>query len=136
MPTIIDTILGGYAKAVGIWQSPFSFGYDDSLQPYAFDPDMSKTLLQQAGVTTPLKVTYDVIGSDTQAKEMANAIKDMLDAVGFDVQLREQEQATYFDDYVAGKLGNIVPFGWGGWTLDFDNTYYSMHYTKQSYNPS
>src|SRR4029079_15750719 len=36
MPTIIDTILGGYAKAVGVWQSPFSFGYDDSLQPYAF----------------------------------------------------------------------------------------------------
>jgi peptide/nickel transport system substrate-binding protein len=136
MPTIIDTILGGYAKAVGVWQSPFSFGYDDSLQPYAYDPDMSKTLLEQAGVATPVKVTYDVIGSDTQAKEMGNAIKDMLDAVGFDVQLREQEQATYYDDYVAGKLGNIVPFGWGGWTLDFDNTYYSMHYTKQSYNPS
>jgi peptide/nickel transport system substrate-binding protein len=29
-----------------------------------------------------------------------------------------------------------VPFGWGGWTLDYDNTYYSMNYTKQSYNPS
>ena len=136
MPTIIDTILGGFAKGVGVWQSPFSLGYEYSLKPYDFAPDKSKALLKQAGVTTPLKVTYDVIGSDTQAKEMANAIKDMLDKVGFAVQLREQESASYYNDYVAGKLGNIVPFGWGGWTLDFDNTYYSMHYTKQSYNPS
>ena len=60
----------------------------------------------------------------------------MLDAVGFSVEIRLKEQATFFNDYQAGKLGNIVPFGWGGWTLDYDNTYYSMHYTKQSYNPS
>ena len=136
LKTIVDTILGGYAKPVAIWQSPFSFGYDSSLQPYEFNPGKSKQLLQQAGVSTPVKLTYDVIGSDTQAKEIANAIKGMLDAVGFQVELREREQATYYNDYVAGKLGNVVPFGWGGWTLDFDNTYYSMHYTKQSYNPS
>jgi peptide/nickel transport system substrate-binding protein len=136
MPTIVSTVLGGYAKQVAIWQSPFSFGYEDDLQPYPFDANMAKQLLQQSGVATPVHVTYDVIGSDTQAKEMASAIKDMLDAVGFNVELREHEAATYYDDYVAGKLGNIVPFGWGGWTLDYDNTYYSMHYTKQSYNPS
>jgi peptide/nickel transport system substrate-binding protein len=59
----------------------------------------------------------------------------MLDAIGFDTEIRIQESATYFDDYRFGKLGNIVWFGWGGWTLDYDNTYYSMHYTKQTYNP-
>lgn len=133
--TIIDTILGGYAKAVGVWQSPFSFGYED-IPPYDFDPEKSTQLLEQVGVQTPVKLTYDVIGSDTQAKEIANAVKDMLDAVGFDVEIRLQEQATYFDDYRAGKLGNVCPFGWGGWTLDYDNTYYSMHYTGESYNPS
>jgi peptide/nickel transport system substrate-binding protein len=59
----------------------------------------------------------------------------MLDAVGFDTEIRIQEQATYFEDYRTGTLGNIVWFGWGGWTLDFDNTYYSMHKTGESYNP-
>jgi peptide/nickel transport system substrate-binding protein len=135
LDTIISTILGGYAKAVGVWQSPFSFGYEE-FAPYAFDPDKAKKALSDSGVSTPVKLTYDVIGSDTQAKEMSDAIKDMLNTVGFDVSVELHDSATYYDDYVAGKLGNIVPFGWGGWTLDYDNTYYSMYYTKQSYNPS
>ncbi len=135
MKTIIDTILGGFAKQVGIWQSPFSFGNED-VPPYPYDPAKARELLAKAGLPGPVKLTYDVIGSDTQAKEIANTVKTMLDAVGFAVELRAREQATFFDDYRAGKLGNIVPFGWGGWTLDYDNTYYSMHYTGQSYNPS
>lgn len=133
--TIIKTILGGYAKAVGVWQSPFSFGYQD-IPPYEYSQDKAKQALQASGLTTPVKVTYDVIGSDTQAKEMSSAIKDMLDAVGFDTTVQLHDSATYYNDYVAGKLNNIVPFGWGGWTLDYDNTYYSMYYTKQAYNPS
>jgi peptide/nickel transport system substrate-binding protein len=135
LQTIIDTILGGYARAVPIWQSPFSFGYDENLAPYEYDPEMSKQLLTESGLPTPVKLTYDLIGSDTQGKEIANAVKDMLDEVGFEVELREHESATYYDDYVAGKHGNIAIFGWGGWTLDFDNTYFSMHHSEQTYNP-
>lgn len=134
LQTIIDTIMSGYAKAVGVWQSPFSFGYEE-IPPYEYDPEKSKQILADAGLETPIKLTYDVVGSNTQNKEMSAAVKDMLDAVGFEVEVRLQEQATFFDDYRAGKLGNIVPFGWGGWTLDYDNTYISMYYTGESYNP-
>lgn len=134
--TIIETILSGNGKAVGIWQSPFSFGYEDDILPYQFDPAKAKALLTSAGVQTPVKLTYDVDGTSTQDKEIANAVKTMLDAVGFNVEIHLAEHATFFDDYRAGKLNNVVPFGWGGWTLDFDNTYYLMHHTGQSYNPS
>lgn len=134
--TIIDTILSGNGKAVGIWQSPFSFGYEDDLPPYPYDPAKAKATLAAAGVQSPVKLTYDVDGTDTQAKEIANAVKTMLGAVGFNVDIHLAEHATFFDDYRAGKLNNVVPFGWGGWTLDFDNTYYLMHRTGQSYNPS
>ena len=136
LQTIIDTILSGYAKPVAVWQSPFSFGNADTLQPYAYDPALAQQLVAESGLATPIKLTYDVIGQDTQALEIGQAVKGMLDAVGFDVELRTQEQATYFDDYRAGKLGNVVPFGWGGWTLDYDNTYFSMYKTAESYNPS
>ena len=73
--TIVKTILGGFAKPVGIWQSPFSFGYED-YPPYPFDPNKAKQALQASGVASP-KLVYDVVGSDTQAKEMASAVKDM-----------------------------------------------------------
>jgi peptide/nickel transport system substrate-binding protein len=136
LPTIISTIWAGHGKPVPIWQSPFSFGYDDSLQPYAFDVNQAKQHVTASGLPTPIKLTYDVLSGDSQAKEVADAIKGMLDAVGFATEVRIKEQATYFDDYRFGKLGNAVWFGWGGWTLDYDNTYYSMHKTGQSYNPS
>jgi peptide/nickel transport system substrate-binding protein len=136
LPTIIETIWGGHGTPVPIWQSPFSFGYDDSLKPYAYDVDQAKQHLTASGLATPIKLTYDVLSGDSQAKEVADAVKGMLDAVGFDTEIRIDEQATYFDDYRFGKLGNVVWFGWGGWTLDYDNTYYSMHKTGESYNPS
>jgi peptide/nickel transport system substrate-binding protein len=29
----------------------------------------------------------------------------------------------------------MAEFVWGGWTLDFDNTAYSIYHTGESYNP-
>ncbi len=132
--TVIDTILQGYAVPMAVWQSPYSFGYDPELQPYAYDPELAKQLLAESGVADPTLV-YNVIGDDATAKEIANTVAAMLEAVGFTVTIAQKERATYFDDYRAGTLDNIVPFGWGGWTLDADNTYYSMYYTGESYNP-
>ena len=54
----------------------------------------------------------------------------------FEVEIIEKPSASYYQDYIDGNSGNIVDFGWGGWTLDFDNTYYSMMYTGETYNPS
>lgn len=133
--TVIDTILQGYAVPMAVWQSPYSFGFDPELKPYAYDPEMAKQLLAESGVANPTLI-YNVIGDDATAKEIANVVKGMLEAVGFTVNIAQKERATYFNDYREGKLDNIVPFGWGGWTLDADNTYYSMYYTGESYNPS
>lgn len=133
--TIIDTILNGIGEPVAVWQSPYSFGYDPEMEPYAYDPEQAQSLLAESGVENP-ELVYNVIGDDTQAKEIANTVKAMLEAVGFSVTIAQKERATFFDDYRAGELDNVVPFGWGGWTLDADNTYYSMHYTGESYNPS
>lgn len=132
---VIKTILQGHGSEMAVWQSPFSFGYDPDLKPYAYDPGKAKQLIAESGVTN-LKLGFSVIGDDTQMKEIANVVKPMLEIVGFSVEISQKESATYYSDYMAGNLDNIVPFGWGGWTLDADNTYYSMYYTGESYNPS
>lgn len=132
--TIIDTILSGTGTSMAVWQSPYSFGFDPSLKPYEYNADKARQLLKDSGVSDPTLV-YSVIGDDTQGKEIANVVKSMLEKVGFKVDIKQKERATYFDDYRAGKLDNLVNFGWGGWTLDADNTYYSLYYTKESYNP-
>ena len=35
----------------------------------------------------------------------------------------------------AGKTGEMWQNQWGGWTFDYDNTAYSMYYSKQRWNP-
>jgi len=133
--TIIDTLLNGVGEPMAVWQSPYSFGFDPALDPYPYDPEAAISLLAESGVESP-ELVYNVIGDDTQAKEIANTVQAMLQAVGFTVTIAQKERATFFEEYRAGELENVVPFGWGGWTLDADNTYYSMHYTGESYNPS
>jgi peptide/nickel transport system substrate-binding protein len=136
LQTIIDTILSGYGTPVPVWQSPFSFGYDDTMTPYNYDVAAAQQHVTASGLPTPIHITYDIYSGDSQGKEIADAVKGMLDAVGFDTEIRINEAATYFDDYRFGKLGNACWFGWGGWTLDYDNTYFSMMKTGESYNPS
>ncbi len=131
---IIDSILNGYATPQAIWQSPFSFGFDDSLKPYTYDLAKAKQLVAESGVPNP-KIVYDYQAQSAQDKEIALAVKSMIEKAGIQVELKPKESATFFDDYRAGKLDNALLFGWGGWTLDADNTYYSLYYTKESYNP-
>ncbi len=89
--TVIDTILQGYAVPMAVWQSPYSFGYDPELQPYAYDPDLAKQLLAESGVADPTLV-YNVIGDDATAKEIANTVAAMLEAVGFTVTIAQKER--------------------------------------------
>lgn len=131
---ILDTILNGYGIPQAIWQSPFSFGFDDSLKPYAYDLNKAKQLVAESGVASP-KIVYNYQAQSAQDKEIALTVKSMIEKAGIQVELKPKESATFFDDYRAGKLDNAILFGWGGWTLDADNTYYSLYYTKESYNP-
>ena len=61
------------------------------------------------------------------------AVSEALFADGVAGAVEELVGVTGLPDHPSG---NIVDFGWGGWTLDFDNTYYSMMYTGETYNPS
>ncbi len=131
---VIDTILNGYGIPQAIWQSPFSFGYEDSLKPYAYDLNKAKQLVAESGVASP-KIVYNYQAQSAQDKEVALTVKSMIEKAGIQVELKPKEAATFFDEYRAGKLDNAILFGWGGWTLDADNTYYSLYYTKESYNP-
>ena len=137
VPAIIKAVLKGYAKPISSYQGPLSFGNDPNLKPIPYDPAKAKALLKQAGVKagTPITIGYD--GTDTTFQEVAQAAASYLDAVGFKVTLMPVEQNTFYNqDIPDQKAGQMFEFGWGGWTLDFDNTAYLLYMPKQFYNPS
>ncbi len=50
--TILKEIYGGRAHRVATAMLPSGFGYDADLAPLAYDPDLARKLLQEAGYVT------------------------------------------------------------------------------------
>lgn len=134
--TIIQTILQGYGHRVSTFQSPLSFGNDPALAPYPFDPQHAKQLLAEAGIKPATEVTLSFPSNNADFREAAQAMVSELAAVGLKLSLQPVEQVTYFSDTIPhAKTGQIYEFGWGGWTLDFDNTAYLLYHKGEYWNP-
>lgn len=133
---IIAAILQGNGKAISSFQSDLSLGNDPDLEPYAYDPELAKQLLEEAGVAPGTDIQIDFVGTNQVLKEVTQAVAAMLDAVGFNTRLQAHESNTYFNDVVPNNtVGNLYTFGWGGWTLDFDNTAFLLFTPGQFWNP-
>ncbi|QIA28252.1 ABC transporter substrate-binding protein [Thermaerobacter sp. PB12/4term] len=134
---IIDTILKGYGKRISTFQSSLSFGNDPSLEPYPYDPEAAKKLLQEAGVQPGTKLTLSYIGTATVFGEIAQAVQSYLKNVGLEVELKTYETNTFYNDIIPNaQAGHLYQEGWGGWTLDFDNTAYLLYGKGQFWNPT
>lgn len=133
---IIEVILEGYGTPIASFQSSMSFGYDPDLQGYAYDPERSRALLAEAGLADGASVQIDFIGSDAIFHEVAQVVASMLGDVGIEATLVTHETNTYYNDMVPNnRVGGLYYSGWGGWTLDFDNTAYLLYSTGQFWNP-
>jgi peptide/nickel transport system substrate-binding protein len=133
---IIEVILEGYGTPIASFQSSMSLGFDPELEAYAYDPERAQELLTQAGVEDGATVQIDFIGSDAIFREVAQAIASMLEAIDLNVDLVTHETNTYYNEMVPeNRVGHLYYSGWGGWTLDFDNTAYLLYGSGQFWNP-
>lgn len=133
---IIKTILLGNAKPIASFQGVLSFGNDPALKPVPFNPVQAKAMLQKAGVKPGTQIQIDFRGSDSNFREVAQAVASYLQGVGIVASLKPYDTNVLLNDIIpSGKTGEMWQNQWGGWTFDYDNTAYSMYYTKQRWNP-
>ncbi len=135
---IISKILNGYGAMVNTVFVPQTFGYTQSIQPYPYDPAKAKQLMAQAGIKPGTPLTFEYDGSNTQFAEVAQAIADYLNAVGFNVKLQPEDFQTLYTNLVPkSNAGNMYEFFWGGGgSLDEDGLAVSSWQTGQYWNPS
>ncbi|MDK2981148.1 MAG: peptide/nickel transport system substrate-binding protein [Chloroflexota bacterium] len=116
---IIDTILSGYATRLAtIYRTDF-VGFDDTLEPYAYDPDKAKELLTDAGygegdITLKITANGEII---TKGDEIGEAIAGMLQEVGINAEVDLQSYQGIRDMYIGGQeahLGDaLFVWNWG-----------------------
>lgn len=135
--SIIETILGGYGKQISSFQSEYSFGYNKDLDPYPYDPEKAKALLAEAKVPADTTLEFYLPGNDGNFKEIAQVVSHYLEEVGLKVEIKTADSTTMNSDLIPkGEVGHMYRNGWGGWTLDFDNTAYLMYHEGEFWNPS
>ncbi|WP_404330019.1 ABC transporter substrate-binding protein [Mesobacillus maritimus] len=134
---IIDEILSGYGHQISTYQSELSFGNNPDLKPYPYDPEKAKELLAEAGVAEGTTLDVYIPGNDGNFKEITQAVAFYLEEVGLKMNINSVDNTTLISELVPnGKAGHMYRQGWGGWTLDFDNTAYLMYHEGEQWNPS
>ncbi len=123
---IIQQIYGGRAVALPGPLSPYNSFVNKSLSPYAFDTDMARNLLSQAGWEDtdgdgilekdgqPFAMTIDSL---EEWRSLAEATADMYRAIGIDANVRFWEYSVIKDQLLAGERQAYLD-DWGDSAFD------------------
>jgi peptide/nickel transport system substrate-binding protein len=100
---------GPLSPALRDWALPVS-----DYPCYHSDPAASRKLLQQAGLTLPVKVTLNVLGSLQQVVDVAQVVQAQMNKAGFEVTLNVQEQGRFIQDWRGGNFEAFSSLNSGG----------------------
>jgi peptide/nickel transport system substrate-binding protein len=124
---VVKNFYAGRGEVAKEFMPPSLFGYADDVETYTYDPAKAKSLLQKAGVQTPLKVDFwyptDVSRPYMpDPKRNFEAFAASLNKSGFKVV---PHSAPWSPDYVGrvndGNAGALNLIGWTGDYGDPDN---------------
>jgi len=108
---LVENILQGTADvAAGPTPPAFAWAYDESLQPYPYDPEKAKELLKEAGYNGEEITFYVTEGGSGMLDPIAmgTAIQADLQAVGMNVKIETYEWNTFLGKVNPGLEGKAA----------------------------
>ncbi|MCA9863695.1 MAG: ABC transporter substrate-binding protein [Thermomicrobiales bacterium] len=90
---IIASLLGGYGQRLANFFVPNGMGFNADLAPYAYDPELAKSLLADAGYPDGFQTSMAI--STLDRIDLGQAIAGQLAAVGIQTELQTVEIATF-----------------------------------------
>lgn len=147
---LVENFYGKYGEVATNLLPPLVWGHNDAIEDWAYDPELSKQLLAEAGFPNGLKevtVAEDMKDADGNVvfaagsklplrlyympvtrfyypspKEIGEAMAADLANAGFDAELYlEGDWPTYLGARREGRLAGLYMLGWGGDNGDPDN---------------
>lgn len=80
--SIVDNLLLGYADPLALYGVPIEAGFNETLEPYEYNPDTARSLLADAGYPDGFEIDFPVRANSPKAEEVGQAIAGMLSEVG------------------------------------------------------
>ena len=105
--TIIDKVMVKSSRVAGAILPPEHYAGNANLVLYAYNPALSKKLLQEEGIKLPLKLVYKT-STDAQRVRLATILQAQMQSAGIDLEIRSLDWGTFFEDV---KQGNFQIFG-------------------------
>ncbi|MDF9303947.1 ABC transporter substrate-binding protein [Tritonibacter mobilis] len=105
---IVNDVLEGTAEvAAGPTPPAFAWAYNETLEPYPYDPDKARELLAEAGAEGAELTFYVTEGGSGMLDPIAmgTAIQADLNAVGLDVKIETYEWNTFLGEVNPGLEG-------------------------------
>ena len=110
---------------------PSSPYYDRSITCPARNVARARTLIREAGVTTPVRIRL-MIGTDQVAARLGQVVQSMAEEAGFQVELQPTEFVTALRRQDQGNY-EAFAVGWSG-RIDPDGNIYQFVHSKGSLN--
>jgi len=112
--------------------SPFNWAYDDSVRRWPYNPAEAKKLLDEAGFGDPdgdgprprFRLSFKTTNIDLR-RRIAEALKEQLQIVGIELEIRSYEWGTFFSDVKKGNF-HLYSLAWVG-VMDPDIEYQIFH---------
>ena len=124
MQKIVDGFFGDTAERASNPMPPTVPFFNDDIEPYEFDPDMSKRLLEEAGFPDGFETNlwYMPIPRPymPDGKGISQAMQQDLEKVGIKAKLETREWGTYLEETGTGAH-DMALLGWTGDNGDPDN---------------
>ena len=117
---IVDAFYAGYGIPAKNILPPASFGYNDDIPDYAYDPELARELLAEAGFPNGFDTTlwvYPPAGAGvgwTKPKEQGEAIQAYLTAVGIRAEIVTWDWTTYLAKTDAGEANHLFMYDTSG----------------------
>lgn len=117
--TIVDVLLGGRTVVSGQPGVREAFGFDPSIEPYAYDPVRARALLVEAGFEDGFSMTFVApAAGGTNGDLIAQRIADDLGRVGVRVEVQQRPVMRFLMDFVYGRIeSDAFRLQWGSYPI-------------------
>ena len=112
---IIDVVMNGYATVANSYMPSICVGYNPDAERPAYDPDLAKELLAEAGYPDGFNLRIDGNSeSDVNADQLIQAVATYLERVGIKTEVNLIPRASFYEKTDPENLqSSCYMAGWG-----------------------